>query len=280
MCASEASSPSLVEGVVYFGSNDKHLYAVDIETGEEKWKFETGAAVSSSPSLVDGVVYFGSADGHIYAVDIELENHLYALDIELVDKKVSKTEEKPKEISLFRKDLLISIWSGENSPADFIYNQTYETEITHKEADWIEEEKGGITRPNRIDPNESTYNPDALEVVEIEVESFVDDMFLEHFCEYLNTDSLNEAQNSKQDIEDWINDGIENLCDCFRGYAVLDGSKLYPEVSNNDVWNHPKTIYLEIESPPEIKLEDLNPEWNKDNYMVDDQPFDDIKEDL
>ena len=198
----------------------------------------------------------------------------------MVDKKVSKTEEKPKEISLFRKDLLISIWGGENSPADFIYNQTHETEITHKEADWIEEEKGGITRPNKINSNESTYNPDDLEIVIINVESFVDDMFLEHFCEYLNTDSLNEGQNSKQDIEDWINDGIESLCDCFRGYAVLDGSKLYPEVSNNDVWNHPKTIYLEIESPPEIKLEDLNPEWNKDNYMVDDQPFDDIKEDL
>jgi len=54
--------------VVYFGSNDWYLYAVDTKTGEEKWKFETGRAVSS-PALSDGMVYFGSDDKHVYAVD-------------------------------------------------------------------------------------------------------------------------------------------------------------------------------------------------------------------
>jgi len=56
--------------VVYFGSNDNHLYAVDANTGEEKWKFETGDSVSS-PAVLDGVVYFGSQDNHLYAVDIK-----------------------------------------------------------------------------------------------------------------------------------------------------------------------------------------------------------------
>jgi outer membrane protein assembly factor BamB len=39
------SSPTLSDGVVYFGSSDNHLYAVDIKTGEEKWKFKTGSIV-------------------------------------------------------------------------------------------------------------------------------------------------------------------------------------------------------------------------------------------
>jgi outer membrane protein assembly factor BamB len=34
------SSTVVVGGVVYFGSYDDHLYAVDIETGQEKWRFE------------------------------------------------------------------------------------------------------------------------------------------------------------------------------------------------------------------------------------------------
>ena len=39
-----SSSPNVSEGVVYFGSNDKHLYALDIKTGEEQWKFKTGGS--------------------------------------------------------------------------------------------------------------------------------------------------------------------------------------------------------------------------------------------
>ena len=37
-----------------------------------KWKFETGGSVYSSPAVVDGMVYFGSNDNYLYAVDIDL----------------------------------------------------------------------------------------------------------------------------------------------------------------------------------------------------------------
>ncbi len=57
--------------MVYFGSDDSYLYAVDIKTGQEKWKFKTGAVVFSSPAISDGVVYFGSYDSYLYAVDIK-----------------------------------------------------------------------------------------------------------------------------------------------------------------------------------------------------------------
>ncbi len=63
------SSPTVVNGVVYFGSRDHRLYALNADTGEKKWEFKTGSWVESSPAVVNGVVYFGSNDGKFYAVD-------------------------------------------------------------------------------------------------------------------------------------------------------------------------------------------------------------------
>lgn len=65
------SSPALSGGVLFFGSADSFLYAVDRSTGKEKWKFETGAPVSSSPAVTGGTVYFTGWDGNVYALDEE-----------------------------------------------------------------------------------------------------------------------------------------------------------------------------------------------------------------
>ncbi len=63
------SSPAIVDGVIYVGSNDGNLYAIDQQTGTKKWAFSTGARVASSPAVDHGLVYFGSYDGNFYAVD-------------------------------------------------------------------------------------------------------------------------------------------------------------------------------------------------------------------
>ncbi len=63
------SSPVVAAGVVYFGSGDHHLYALDAASGDLKWKFATGDVVHASPAYADGVVYFGSWDSYFYAVD-------------------------------------------------------------------------------------------------------------------------------------------------------------------------------------------------------------------
>src|SRR3989304_5363982 len=36
------SSPAVVNGIVYIGSRDHNLYALDAATGEVRWKFATG----------------------------------------------------------------------------------------------------------------------------------------------------------------------------------------------------------------------------------------------
>ncbi len=54
---------------VYVGSSDGNFYAVDAESGAQKWKFEVGSRVPSSPAVSGGVVYFGAYDGNFYALD-------------------------------------------------------------------------------------------------------------------------------------------------------------------------------------------------------------------
>ena len=64
-----ASSPAVAGGMVYIGSDDHHVYALDQESGVLKWKFKSGSRVSSSPAVSGGLVYFGSFDGNFYALD-------------------------------------------------------------------------------------------------------------------------------------------------------------------------------------------------------------------
>jgi outer membrane protein assembly factor BamB len=63
------SSPVVADGMVYFGSGDGYLYALDAATGDLRWKFKTGDVVHASPAYVNGVVFVGSWDSYFYAVD-------------------------------------------------------------------------------------------------------------------------------------------------------------------------------------------------------------------
>ena len=63
------SSPAVADGVVFVGSNDAKLHAVDAATGEAKWTYATGGGVTSSPAVADGKVFVGSFDQKLHAVD-------------------------------------------------------------------------------------------------------------------------------------------------------------------------------------------------------------------
>jgi outer membrane protein assembly factor BamB len=63
------SDPALWNDLVYFGSMDYALRAVDAKTGVERWNFKTQGFIFSSPAVADGTLYFGSYDGHLYALD-------------------------------------------------------------------------------------------------------------------------------------------------------------------------------------------------------------------
>lgn len=63
------TTPAVVDGMVYFGSWDNHLYALDATNGTEIWSFETGDVINSSPTVVEDTVYFGSNDFKVYALN-------------------------------------------------------------------------------------------------------------------------------------------------------------------------------------------------------------------
>ena len=72
------SSPAISNGVAFVGSDDLHLYAVDLETGEKKWRFlarpdviRPAGPVQSYPAVDGGTVFFGTIANHMYAVDSE-----------------------------------------------------------------------------------------------------------------------------------------------------------------------------------------------------------------
>ncbi len=65
------SSPTVVNSVIYFGSNDHNVYALDSDSGEILWRYLTGREVRGSPTVSDGTVFIGSEDGHLYALDAE-----------------------------------------------------------------------------------------------------------------------------------------------------------------------------------------------------------------
>ncbi|HEX9654587.1 MAG TPA: PQQ-binding-like beta-propeller repeat protein [bacterium] len=63
------SSAAIADGMVYFGSLDGFLYALDFATGELKWKYQAADEIKSSPAVYNGVVYFGDELGTFHALD-------------------------------------------------------------------------------------------------------------------------------------------------------------------------------------------------------------------
>jgi len=47
------SSPTVADGVVYIGSVDNNLYALDARTGREKWRFYMVDDIASPPDVSD-----------------------------------------------------------------------------------------------------------------------------------------------------------------------------------------------------------------------------------
>jgi len=60
-------------GMVYAGSDDGNLYAIDVATGLVSWKYKAGGPIRSSILVAgagNGLVYFGSLDRHVYALHV------------------------------------------------------------------------------------------------------------------------------------------------------------------------------------------------------------------
>ena len=62
------SSPAVVGNIVYYGSVDSYVFALNAYTGSMVWAYQTGGFLFSSPAIANGVLYIGSYDGYVYAL--------------------------------------------------------------------------------------------------------------------------------------------------------------------------------------------------------------------
>lgn len=66
-----ASSELLLDnGVLYFGANDGHFYALDAEFGKVLWKYETKAPVFAKATISGGRVYITASDDVVYCLEV------------------------------------------------------------------------------------------------------------------------------------------------------------------------------------------------------------------
>jgi outer membrane protein assembly factor BamB len=63
------SSPLLHNGLLYFGSWDNKVYALDVKTHRPRWVFKTGNEVKGAPAYAGGTIFIASYDGHVYALN-------------------------------------------------------------------------------------------------------------------------------------------------------------------------------------------------------------------
>jgi outer membrane protein assembly factor BamB len=68
--------------MVYFGCRDAHLYALDEQTGKQKWAYPTkGSWVIASPAVRDGKVYFTTSDtGLLLVADAKTGDIVFSHD--------------------------------------------------------------------------------------------------------------------------------------------------------------------------------------------------------
>jgi eukaryotic-like serine/threonine-protein kinase len=78
------SSPAIVDGRVFVGSRDGHLYAVDAATGRRLWTTDHEMSwVNSSPAVAGGLVFAGSSDNRfVQAVDARTGNERWRVSTE------------------------------------------------------------------------------------------------------------------------------------------------------------------------------------------------------
>jgi outer membrane protein assembly factor BamB len=64
-----SAPPAIAGGVVYAGSDDGGLYAIDLSSGAVRWRYDAKEELGTTPVVVDGTVFVASLQDTVFAVD-------------------------------------------------------------------------------------------------------------------------------------------------------------------------------------------------------------------
>jgi len=62
-------SPTIVNGIAYFGAYDRQIHAVNATTGARIWTFTGRRGFDNNPLVVNGALYTGGRDGYFYKLN-------------------------------------------------------------------------------------------------------------------------------------------------------------------------------------------------------------------
>lgn len=64
------SRPLVADGNILFGSEDKRLHVVSVRSGKVVWTYYTDGPIRSSPRVADGHIFIGSDDRQLHAINM------------------------------------------------------------------------------------------------------------------------------------------------------------------------------------------------------------------
>jgi len=73
---------AIVDGVVYVGSDDEFLYALNLSNGEVKWRYKTDGAIRNGVAVSGGCVYVGDEYGKFHCIDAKTGAKKWLFDTE------------------------------------------------------------------------------------------------------------------------------------------------------------------------------------------------------
>jgi eukaryotic-like serine/threonine-protein kinase len=74
------SRPAIYDNTLFVGSEDNRLHVINPRTGKIAWSYATEGPVRSSPYGADGHIFIGSDDGYIHAVNVVNARRIWKID--------------------------------------------------------------------------------------------------------------------------------------------------------------------------------------------------------
>lgn len=75
------AGPLQVDGVAYVATADNLLLALEVETGEELWRFATEFSIWATPTYYEETLFVASLDRHLYAIDATDGSEKWAIEL-------------------------------------------------------------------------------------------------------------------------------------------------------------------------------------------------------
>ena len=92
------SSPCIVNDSIYIGSTNSKLYSIGTDK-DKNWEFTTGDEILSSPAYVNSTVIVGSSDGNVYCFNESNGNLNWKVDLN--DKVISSPTIDEHDLSVY-----------------------------------------------------------------------------------------------------------------------------------------------------------------------------------